>query len=204
MPRKSGFETTSRICNACSTLSRIVLMTCLRSGGCLPQSWSTRTSWKTGLGTVISGSGGGLTMIGYTVEPPDVPIKMPPRLVVQDLVTPMLLGNNMESKLQEGSSHICWGKRHDRSRRSGNGLNIFVLPHNLLLQVTHHPLFASHDPSRVPTHVMKRSHVSSVLVRPPGDMTMLHGIQQASEVFNISKPRFRCPSTHIRVRSFVI
>jgi len=129
---------------------------------------------------------------------------MLPSLVVRDLVTLMLLGNDMQSKLQEGSSHICWGKRHNRSRRSGNGLNISVLPKNPLWQVTHHPLFAGHDPSGVPANVLKRCHVSSVLVRPPGDMTMLHGIQQASEVFNINKPPFMCPSTHIRVSSFVI
>ena len=142
--------------------------------------------------------------MGYTVEPPDVPIRMPPRLIVQDLVTPMLLGNDMESKLQEGSNHICWGKRHNRSRRSGNSLNISLLSQNPLWQVTHHPLFADHGPSRVPTHVMKRSHVSSALVRPLGDMTMLHGIQQAYEVFSINKPPFRCPYTHIQVRPFVI
>jgi len=129
---------------------------------------------------------------------------MLPRLVVRNLVTPPLLGNDMQSKLQEGSSHICWAKRHNCSRRSGNPLNMFVLPQNLLRQVTHHPLFAGHDPSRVPAHVLKRCHVSSVLVRPPGDMTMLHRIQQASEVLSISKPPFRFPSTHERVMPFVI
>jgi len=129
---------------------------------------------------------------------------MLPRLVVQDLTTPLLLGNDMHSKLQEGSSHICWGKRHNRTRRSGNPLNMSVLPQNPLRQVTHHLLFVGHDPSRVPTHVLKRRHVSSVLVRRLGDMTMLHQIQQASEVLNISKPLFRFPSTYIRVMPFVI
>jgi hypothetical protein len=71
--------------------------------------------------------------MGYTVESPNVLIWMLPRLVVRDLVTPMLLGNDMQSKLQEGSNHICWGKRHKRSRRSGNPLNMFVLPQNPLL-----------------------------------------------------------------------
>ena len=98
--------------------------------------------------------------MGYTVEPPNVPIWMLPRLVVRDLVTPMLLGNDMQSKLQEGSNHICWGKRHNRSRRSGNPLNMSVLPQNPLWQVTHHPLFSGHDPSRVPAHVLKRCHLS--------------------------------------------
>jgi len=126
------------------------------------------------------------------------------RLVVRDLTTPLLLGNNMQSKLQEGSSHICWGKRHNRGRRLGNPLNMSVLPQNPLRQVTHHLLFAGHDPSRVPAHVLKRCHVSSVLVRCPGDMTMLHRIQQASEVLSISKPPFRFPSTHIRVMPSVI
>jgi len=110
----------------------------------------------------------------------------------------------MQSKLQEGSSHICLGKRHNRSRRLGNPLNMSVLPHNLLRKVTHHSLFAGHDPSRVPTHVLKRRHVSSVLVQPPGDTTMLHRIQKASEVLSISKPPFRFPSTHERVMPFLI
>ena len=79
-----------------------------------------------------------------------------------------------------------------------------VLPQNSLRQVTHHLLFAGHDPSRVQAHVLKRRHVSSVLVRCSGDMTMLHRIQQASEVLSISKPPFRFPSTHIRVMLFVI
>jgi len=112
---------------------------------------------------------------------------MLPRLIIRDWVTPLLLGNDMQSKLQEGSNHICWGKRQNRSRRSGNGLIISVLPQNPLPQVTHHLLFAGHDPSGVPTHILKRRHISSVLVRPPSDMTMLHQIQQASEVFSINK-----------------
>ena len=123
--------------------------------------------------------------MGCTVEPPNVPIWMLPRLVVKDLVAPMLLGNHMQSKLQEGSSHICWGKRHNRSRRSGNFLNIYVLLHNPLGQVTHHLLFPNHDPSGVPAHVLKRRHISLVLVRPPGDMTMLHRTQQASKVISM-------------------
>jgi len=79
-----------------------------------------------------------------------------------------------------------------------------VLPQNPLRQVTHRPLFAGHDLSRVPAHVLKRRHVSSVLVRPPGDMIMLHRIQQAYEVLSISKPPFRFPSTRERVMPFVI
>jgi len=110
----------------------------------------------------------------------------------------------MQSKLEEDSNHICWGKRHNRGRRSGNPLNMSVLPQNPLRQVTHRPSFAGHDPSRVPAHVLKRHHVSSVLVQPPGDMTMLHRIQQASEVLSINKPPFRFPSTHKRVMPFVI
>ena len=86
----------------------------------------------------------------------------------------------------------------------GNGLNIYVLPLNPLWQVTHYLLFVGHDPSGVPTHVLKRCHVTSVLIRPPGDMTMLHRIQQSSEVINMFKPPMRFPSTHIRVLPFVI
>jgi len=102
--------------------------------------------------------------MGYTIEPPNVPIWMLSRLVVRDLVTPLLLGYDMQSKLQEGNNHICWGKRHNRSRRLGIFLNISVLPHNPLGQVTHHLLFPSYDSSGVPAHVLKRRHVSSVLV----------------------------------------
>jgi len=39
--------------------------------------------------------------MGYTVEPPDVPIRMPPRLVVRDWVTPMLLGNEQTPRRQQ-------------------------------------------------------------------------------------------------------
>jgi len=112
-----------------------------------------------------------------------------------------LLANDMQSKLQEGNNHIYWGKRQNRRRRSGNNLNIVVLPQNPLRQVTHHLLFIGHDPSGVPAHVLKRHHVSSALVRPPKYMRMLH---QDSEVISISKPPFRFPSTHIRVSPFVI
>jgi len=129
---------------------------------------------------------------------------MLPRLVVQDRLTPLLLANDMQSKLEEGNSHICWGKRHNRRRRSGNGLNIAVLPQNPLRQVTHHLLFAGYDPFGVPAHVLKRRHVSSALVRPPDDTTILHRIHPVSEVSSINKPSFRFQSTHIRVSSFVI
>jgi len=97
-----------------------------------------------------------------------------------------------------------WLKRLNCRRRSGNGLNMVVLPQNLLRQVTHHPGFADHDPSKVLTYVLKRRHVSSVLVRPPGDMRMLHWIHPSSEVSSIRKPLGRFPSTHIRVLPIVI
>jgi len=116
------------------------------------------------------------------------------RLIVRDRLTPLLLANDMQSKLQEGSNHICWGKRQNRRMRSGNGLNIAILPQNPLRQVTHHLLFASNDPSGE----------LSALVRPSEYMTMLHRIHQASKVLNISKPPFRFPSTHIRVIPFVL
>jgi len=136
--------------------------------------------------------------IGYTVEPFNVPIWMHPLIVLRDRLTAPLLAKDMESKLQEGSSHLCWVKRPNRRRRSGNGLNIVVLPRNQHQQVTHHLLFVGHDPSGVPTYALKRRQVSSVLVRSPDDMTMLHRIHQASKVCSISKPPGRFPSTHIR------
>ena len=126
------------------------------------------------------------------------------RLVVRDRLTPLLLANDMQSKLQEGSNHICWGKRQNRRRRSENGLNIVVLPQNPLRHVTHHLMLVGHDPSGVPAHILKRRHVSSVLVRPPEYMTMLHQIHQVFEVLSISEPLFRFPSTHIRAIPFVI
>jgi len=129
---------------------------------------------------------------------------MHPILVLWDRLTPLLLAKDMDNKLQEGNSHLCWVKRPNRRMRSGNSLNIAVLPQNPLRQVTHHLLFTGHDPSGVPTYVLKRRHVSSVLVRPSDDMTMLHRIHQAFEVCSISKPLGRFPSTHIRVLPFVI
>jgi len=84
---------------------------------------------------------------------------MLPRLVVWDRLTPLLLANNMQSNLQEGSGHICWGKRQNHRRRSGNGLNIVILPQNPLGQVTHHLLFTGHDPSGVPAHDQSKEGV---------------------------------------------
>ena len=116
----------------------------------------------------------------------------------------LLLAKDLESKLQEGSNHLCLVKRLNRGRRFGNGLNIAVLPYNPLRQVMNHLLFASHDPSEVPAYVLKRRHVSSVLVQPPDDMTMLHRIHQASKVCNIRIPPGRFQSTHIQILPIVI
>ena len=112
----------------------------------------------------------------YFVESCHVPLCMHPLLALQDRITPLLLDKDMESKLQEGSNHLCWLKRHNRRRRSGNGLNIVVLPQNPLRQVTHHPFFVGHDPFGVPAYVLKRCHVSSVLVRTRDGMRMLQQI----------------------------
>jgi len=110
----------------------------------------------------------------------------------------------MESKFQEGNNHLCWLKRLNRRRKSGNGLNIVVLPQNPPWQVTHHPSFVGYDPSRVPAYVLKRRHDSLVLVRPPNDMIMLHRIHPKSEVSSIKKNPRRFPSTHIWVLPIVI
>jgi len=129
---------------------------------------------------------------------------MHPLLALRERITAQLVGKDMESKLQEGINHLCWLKRHNRRKRSGNGLNVAVLPQNPLRHVTHHPYFAGHDPSGVPSYVLKRRHVSSVLVRPSDDMKMLHRIHRSYEVSNIRKPPGRFPSTQIRVLPIVI
>jgi len=113
---------------------------------------------------------------------------MHPLLALRDRLTPLLLAKDMDGKLQEARSHLCWLKRPNQCKRSGNGSNIAVLAQNPLRQVTHHPGFAGHDRFEVPTYVLKRRHVSSVLVRPPDDITMLQRIHQSSEVSSISKP----------------
>jgi hypothetical protein len=159
---------------------------------------------RSGNCVLMNGSRADDKRMGYFVEPCHIPLRMHPLLDLRDQITPLLLAKDMESKLQEGSNHLRWLKRPNRRKRSGNGLYIVVLPQNPLWKVTHHPVFVGHDPSRVPAYVMKWRHVSSVLVRPPDDMRMLHRIYQSSEVSIISKPPGRFPSTHIWVLPIVI
>ena len=60
MPRKNGFETTSRIYSACSTLPRMVLMTCLGSGeGLTMIGWDTRYNHLMYLYECFQGSSSG-------------------------------------------------------------------------------------------------------------------------------------------------
>ncbi|AES64857.1 hypothetical protein MTR_2g031430 [Medicago truncatula] len=105
----------------------------------------------------------------------------------------------MDNKLNEGRDHLLWLKRPNRRRRYGNGLDIVVLPQNPLRKVMTHPGFTGHNPSRVPSYVMKRSQVSSSLVHPPDDMSMLHRINCGYVMSNIRKVSERFPSTHKRV-----
>jgi len=84
------------------------------------------------------------------------------------------------------------------------GLDIVVQPQNSLRQVTTHLVFVSHDPSGVPAYVSKRRQVSSSLVWPPDDISMLHQISCASVVSRIRKAPERFPFTHKRVNTQVI
>jgi len=125
-------------------------------------------------------------------------------LALRDRITHLLLANDMDDKLQEARSHLCWVKRLNQRRRSGNGLNMVLLPQNPLRKLTHHPGFTYHDPSRVPAYVLKRRVVSPSLVRPPDDMSMLHRNNLESEVSSIRKSPGRFPSTHKRVLTLII
>jgi hypothetical protein len=129
---------------------------------------------------------------------------MLPDLVLRDRVTPLLLAKDMYNKLHEGHNHVGWFNNRNPRRRQWNGLDIVVLPQNLLRQVTTHPVFVGHDTSGVPTYVLKRCHVSSSLVRPPDDMSMLHRINCGYEVFRIRKFPGRFPFTPKRVNMQVI
>ena len=120
--------------------------------------------------------------MGYTVEPFHVPNGMLPHLVIRDQITPLLLAKDMDNKIREGNNHIRWRKTPNRRRRSQNGLDITVLPQNSLRQVMTHHVPVGHDPSRVPTYVLKRRQVSPRLVRPPYDVSMLQQINHASIV----------------------
>jgi len=142
--------------------------------------------------------------MGYTVEAFHVPLWILMPLVLRDRLTPLLLGKDMDIKFQVARNHLRWLKRPNRRRRCGSGLNIIVLPQNPLRQVTHHPDSAGHDPSGVPTYVLKRWQVSSTLVRPQDDMSVLHRINPESEVSNIRKSPRRFPYTHKRVNTIVI
>jgi len=157
--------------------------------------------YRSGNCVLKNGSRADHKRMGYTVEPFHVPLWMNPLLALRDRLTPLLLGKDMNIKLQEGRNHLRWLSHRKRSR---NGLNIAVLPHNPFRQVMHHPGFASHGPSGVPTYVLKRRQVSSALVLPPDDMTMLHLIHPKSVVSSIRKSPGRFPSTDIRVLTIVI
>jgi len=122
----------------------------------------------------------------YFVEPVHVPLRMLPNLVLRDRVTLLLLAKDRDSKLHEGHNHLIWCKLRNRRRRSRNGMDIAVLPQNPLRQVTHHPVFAGHDPSSLPSYVMKRRHVSSSLVRPSDDISMLHRISCGTVVSSVT------------------
>jgi len=89
-------------------------------------------------------------------------------------MTPFFLGNDMEHEILKADNHIRWVKSPNRRMKSGNGLTIAVLPENPLRQVTAHPVFVSHDPTRVLVDVLKTRDVSPILVQPPDDINIHH------------------------------
>jgi len=83
-------------------------------------------------------------------------------------------------------------------------MDIPVLPKNPLWKVTNPLVFASHDPSGVPTYVLKGRDVSSSLVRLPDDMRMVQRINGSSVVSRIRKAPERLPLTHKRGNNRVV
>jgi len=140
----------------------------------------------------------------YFVEPFHVPLWMLPHLILRDRMTHLLLAKDMDNKLHGGHNYHLWRNLRNRRRRYVNNLDIAVLPQNPLRQVTAHLGLVGHNQSRVPAYVMKRRKVSSSLVRPPDDTSMLHQINCGSVVSNIRKALGRFPSTHKRVSTQVI
>ena len=129
---------------------------------------------------------------------------MSPRLAIRNQITPLLQAEDMQSKLHESMSHVLCRKTQNVCRRPGPCLDIPVLPKNPLWQVTAPPVFAGHDPSGVPTYVLKGRNVTSSLVRPPDDMRMLQRINDISVVSRISKASGRFSLTHKRGNSRVV
>jgi hypothetical protein len=83
-------------------------------------------------------------------------------------------------------------------------LHIPVLPKNMLCQVTDHLVAVDHDPSGVPSYILKGGDVSSSLVRPSCDMRMVHRINGSSVVSRIRKAPGRFPLTDKRGNSMVV
>jgi len=129
---------------------------------------------------------------------------MSPRLAIRNQITLLLQAEDMQSKLHESMSHVLCRKTQNVCRRPGPCLDIPVLPKNPLWQVTAPPVFAGHDPSGVPTYVLKGRNVTSSLVRPPDDMRMLQRINDISVVSRISKASGRFSLTHKQGNSRVV
>jgi len=102
--------------------------------------------------------------VRYTVKPFDLPLHIPPWFLLRCLLTPLRLGKDMDHEILKGHNHICWCKSPNSRMRSLNGLDIDVLPENLLRHVKEHPVFVGHDPTGVPEDVVERCDVSSFLV----------------------------------------
>jgi len=76
--------------------------------------------------------------------------------------------------------------------------------HNhILRQVKACPVFADHDPTRVPADVVETCDVSSFLVRPLDDIIIPHQINEASVVSMIKVAPGGFPSSRKRVNTLV-
>ena len=143
-----GFKDTSRTPAALSTMALMFWMIWNGLGGCLAHCIKSCV--------VSNDRNDDHNRMGYIVEPFHVPHRMLPHLVLLDWITILLLAKDMDNKFHEGHNHILWRKLCNLRRRSGNGLNISILPQNPLRQVTTHPGFTDHDPFGVPSYVLKR------------------------------------------------
>ena len=119
-------------------------------------------------------------------------------------MTPLLMAEDMYSKLREGLGHVIFRKTPNVCRRPGSCLDIPVLPKSPLWQVMDPLVFVDHDPSGVPAYVLKGRDVSPSLVRPPDDMRMVQRINGISIVSRISKAPGRFPLIHKRGNSRVV
>jgi len=142
--------------------------------------------------------------IRYIVEPQHVPFLIPPLLPRCCLMTHLRLVKDMNHTIVKGHHHILWLKSHKCCMRFENGLDIAVLPENLLRQLKAPPVFANHDPTGVPSNVVKRLGVSLILVQSSDDINIHHQINEASIVSTIIIASRGFPSDNKRLSTIVV